>query len=165
MGKVYSSFETVYRDARAGAFLNEAELKQAFIEALKSEFGGSQCHKYIVKYWLFPALEETVRGRRPDIRISNIVVEVEPPGGDLGRGRLQLRQYMRDLYQVLGGRVEVYGLVTNGIDAELLEYDGSTYVTVESGDMPSVARDLIEIFCSRKIPVSDAKDLLRLFGV
>lgn len=164
MGRVYTCFWDVYRDARAGVFSNEAELKQAFVEALKNELG-SRCARYIVEAWLKPALEEAVREGRADIVVSNIVIEVEPPGKGLSRGLGQLERYMEGLYQRAGGAVEVLGLVTDGVEAVLLRYRGSGYDQLGSGEMPRVAGLLVERFCASKIPVIDARDLVRLFGV
>jgi len=165
MSKSYDSFDKVYRDTKAGVFSNEAGLRQAFVEALKAEFKNSQlCHEYIAEHWFVPALEETIKRGRPDIRISNVVIEVEPPRAGLKEGLEQLKRYMEELYQDVEGRVKVYGLVTDGEEAELLEYDGFTY-TSQHGEMPTIARGLIELLCSSKIPVVRADDLLKLFGV
>jgi len=164
VSRVYRSFDQVYRDTGAGVFSNEAELRQAFVEALKAELS-LHCHEYIVEHWFVPALDETVRRGRPDIRISNVVIEVEPPKAGLKKGLEQLKQYMKELYQDAGGRVKVYGLVTDGEGAELLEYDGSTYKSLQHGEMPIIVRSLIDLFCSSKIPIVRADDLLKLFGV
>jgi len=72
---------------------------------------------------------------------------------------------MRELYEKSWGRIKVYGLVTDGEGAELLEYDGLTYKSLQRGEMPIVVRGLIDLFCSSKIPVVRADDLLKLFGV
>jgi len=167
MSKIYKSFNDVHRDVMSGVFSNEPELKHAFFEAFKNELGNSPCHKYIVEHWLKPALDERIRSGRPDIWVSNVVIEVERPRGGLEVGRRQLEQYMRELYERTGGRLEkVYGLVTDGEIAELLEYDGREYRRVQSGDMPTVSRTLIHVFCSQgKIPVTAADDLVKLFGV
>lgn len=147
-------------------FKNESMLKYEFIKALEQEFSESLCNKYIRANWLIPALDETIRTGRPDIRISNLVIEVEPPAANLEVGREQLMQYMRELYEEAGKRVKVYGLVTNGSIAELWEYDKNDPKQIRSGSMPDVVRDAIERFCSQeKIPVINAEDLIRLVGV
>jgi len=164
MGK-YESFDDVYRGTISGVFANESELRQAFVEALKNELARSSCNKYIVGMWLSPALDRIIDGRKkPDIRLSNIVIEVERPNAGLGKGLEQLKQYMEALYRNTSGRIEILGLVTDGREAILLKYDGK-YATPQQGVMPEVARKLIELFCSSKIPVINAKDLVDLFGV
>lgn len=165
MSKLYRSFNQVYQDTLASFFSNEAELRQAFVEALKHELSTSRCHKYLVKHWFVPALDETIKRGRPDVRISNIVIEVEPPRAGLKEGLEQLKRYMRELYQDVEGRVKVYGLVTDGEKAELLDYNGSTYKSLQYGEMPALAHNLIDLFCSSKIPVVRVDDLLKLFGV
>ena len=159
------SFQEVHRDCIGGVFSNEAGLRQAFVEALKVELKSSQCHKYIVEHWFIPSLDETIKRGRPDIRISNLVIEVEPPNSGLGEGRKQLEQYMEELYEKVKGRVEVYGLVTDGSEAEMFRRDDRGPSLVQRGDMPLVARNLLNLFCSSKIPIVNPEDLVRLFGV
>ena len=164
----YTSFQQVELDTQGGVFRNESELKHAFVEALKEELGGSKskCNEYVVKGMLIPALDEALKsGRKPDIRVSNLVVEVEPPVADLSKGREQLFNYMKELHQQLQGKTVVYGLVTNGIKAEFYEYSGKDPKLLLEDSMANVARGALELFCSQKIPVVDAKDLVRLFGV
>lgn len=160
----YTSFQQVFRDVISGIIRNEAELKQAFVEALKSELQ-RLCNKYIVDNMLIPALEETLRKGRPDIRLSNLVIEVEPPQSGLEKGREQLKRYMEELYELTRGRVEVHGLVTDGVSAEAYMLDSKGLYCRFSGDMPSVAGKLISTFCSLKIPIINLEDLIRLFGV
>jgi len=161
----HESFDDVYQGTISGVFANESELRQAFVEALKSELAKSRCNKYIVGVWLSPALDRAVKeGKKPDIRLSNIVIEVERPNAGLGEGLEQLKQYMEALYRDAGGRVEILGLVTDGREAVLLKYDGK-YRALRQGRMPEAARELIEVFCSSKIPVINAEDLVGLFGV
>jgi len=160
----YESFDDVYRGTISGVFANESELRQAFIEALKNELANSRCNKYIVGMWLSPALDRIIKEKKPDIRLSNIVIEVERPNAGLGKGLGQLKQYMDELYRNTNGRIEILGLVTDGKEAMLLKYDGK-YTTLQQGGMPEVARNLIELLCSSKVPVINAKDLVDLFGV
>ncbi|MEM1696780.1 MAG: hypothetical protein QXQ90_09345 [Desulfurococcaceae archaeon] len=168
MARRYTDFQQVELDTRKGVFRNESELRHAFVEALKKEFDNSVCNKYVVSVMLIPALDEALKsGRRPDIRVSNLVVEVEPPGADLSKGREQLFNYMKELHQQLQGKTVVYGLVTNGIEAEFYEYSGKDPKLLLEDSMANVARRALERFCTQegKIPVVDAKDLVRLFGV
>ncbi|MEM4005149.1 MAG: hypothetical protein QXM43_05895 [Desulfurococcaceae archaeon] len=166
MARRYTGFQQVELDTKGGVFRNESELRHAFVEALKEELDGSKCDKYVVKGMLIPALDEAFKsGRRPDIRVSNLVIEVEPPGADLSKGREQLFNYMKELHQQIRGKTVVYGLVTNGIKAEFYEYSGKDPKLLLEDSMANVARGALERFCSQKIPVVDAEDLVRLFGV
>jgi len=162
---VYLSFAQVYRDTSLNIFPNEATLKQAFVEALKEELKRSPCNSYVVEHMLLPVLDETLKGKRPDIRVSNLVIEIEPPGAGLDIGRQQLHDYMNRLYMQVDGRVNVLGMVTDGINAELWVKSGNIVKILLSGDMPSVATQAIQLLCSNKIPVVTPEDLVRLFGV
>lgn len=162
----FTSFRQVYNAAIAGTFSNEAELRQAFVEALKAELE-QHCrhHQYIAENMLAPALDEALKRGRPDIRVSNLVIEVERPGAGLDIGRQQLTRYMSELYEKVRGKVKVYGLVTDGVSAEIWVLDSNGERQEKSGNLPDVASNLLSEFCSSKIPVTDPEDLIRLFGV
>jgi len=161
----YTSFDDVYSDALAGKFPNEASLKQAFIEALKNELYRSPCNKHIIDQMIFPVLDEVLSGKKPDIRFSNMIIEVEPPGGSIDVGRMQLHDYMNRLFMMVNGKVKVLGLVTNGVEAELWILDNNELKPQNQGAMPTVAAQALHIFCSDKIPVVTPEDLVRIFGV
>lgn len=161
----YTSFSQVEFSAMKRVFKNEPELRQAFVEALKEELARSICNKYLVEEWLIPAIDETIKRGRPDIQISNLVIEVEPPLSGLEKGREQLEMYMNELYEKTSGKVEVYGAVTDGKDAELWVKNSAGLNRISTGSMTSVMRNAIELFCSQKIPVVSVEDLVRLFGV
>ena len=170
LGSVYDSFNAVYKGALAGEFPNEPSLKQAFVEALKFELSRSPCNKYIVEHMIFPVLDKVLKGGGkapvfPDVCFSNVVIEVEAPGDDVGAGRVQLHSYMEALFKRVEGRAEVLGLVTNGVRAELWVYGSSGPAKVSDGDMPTVAAQLLHVFCSSKVPVTTPEDLVRIFGV
>lgn len=163
----YTNFDHVENDTRERIFKNESELRQAFVEALKEELARSICNRYLVNAWLVPALDETFKRGRPDIRISNLVIEVEPPNSGLEKGREQLKEYMRELYESTGGKVDVYGVVTDGVKAELWirDYSGFRCEYCDDRSMANVLRKALNLFCSQKIPVVNVEDLVRLFGV
>ncbi|MEM4030292.1 MAG: hypothetical protein QXO02_10365 [Thermofilaceae archaeon] len=163
----YVSFEQVWRSCRSGVFRNESELRQAFVEALKEELRRASCHRYIAENWLIPALEDALRSGRADIRVSNLVVEVEPPGAGLAVGVEQLKRYMNDVFREFLGLVDVFGLVTDGLSAEFYVLQtGGEFELKSRGDMPGVARGAVAAFCSQqKIPIVRVEDLVRLFGV
>ncbi|MEM3740531.1 MAG: hypothetical protein QXP84_07005 [Candidatus Korarchaeum sp.] len=171
MGSVgYTAFGKVERATKEGVFRNEEELKNALVEALKGELLRSECSKYIVNAWLRPSLDEALKsGGRPDIRLSNLIIEVKAPGVNISEGQEQLLQYMSDLYRQLQGKTSVYGVITNGVKAELYKYDERLYEygkeRLYEGDMAGVLRKALELFCMQKIPVLEAKDLIALFGV
>lgn len=161
----YTSFDDVYSDALAGKFPNEASLKQAFVEALKNGLYRSPCNRHVIDQMIFPVLDGVLSGKKPDIRFSNMVIEVEPPGGSIDVGRMQLRDYMDRLFTMVNGKVKVLGLVTNGVEAELWILDNNGPRLRCRGDMPTVAAQALHIFCSDKIPVVTPEDLVRIFGV
>jgi methylase of polypeptide subunit release factors len=166
LSRPYTSLEQVASDARSGIFSNESELRQAFVEALKGELESTSCNSYVVNTWFKPVLDEAVGRRRPDIRISNLIIEVKRPNAKLDAGREQLKQYMSEFYQqTVRSGIEVYGVVTNGTEAELWEYDGRNFKLLGQGDMPSVVRSALSRLCSSEIPVLETKDLVRLFGL
>jgi len=160
----YREFIQVYEDTKKGMFHNEAELRHAFVEALKSELFFNKCNRYIVENLLVPRLDETIKRGRPDVVISNLVIEIEPPRSGLDIGRKQLYQYMKDLYDKIEGRIEIYGLVTDGVQGELWMYNGD-YILLGEGEMPDIAKNAILRFCSQKIPIVEPDDLIKLFGV
>lgn len=163
---IYRTFNDVYKDTRAGKFPNEPSLKQAFVEALKNELYRSPCNRHIIDQMISPVLDEVLSGKKPDIRFSNMIIEVEPPGGNIGVGRTQLLGYMNSLFKTVNGKVEVLGLVTNGVEAEfwILDKSGSTKM-FSQGVMDAVATNALRVFCSSKIPVVTPEDLVRIFGV
>ena len=164
-GSFYTDFQQVQRDVKAGKFRNESELKQAFVEALKAVLRQA-CNRYIAENMLVPALDERIKSRRPDIWISNVIIEIEPPGSGLDAGLKQLKTYMQELYNKVRGAVDVYGLVTDGNDAEvwILNVNGEPRKML-SGSMPDMVDNLLRMFCSSKIPVTNPEELVRLFGV
>jgi hypothetical protein len=81
----FQSFIEVEGDTLGGRFGNEAELRQAVVEALKNELSRSTCSKSVVEYILAPLLDRTIKKKRPDIGFGNVVIEVEPPKAGLAR--------------------------------------------------------------------------------
>lgn len=161
----YVRFSKVYDDVLAGRFANEAELRQAFVEALKGELQVLEYDRYVADHVVSPAIDEVLREGRPDVRLFNFIVEVEAPQSGLSAGRSQLHRYMGDLFDRAAGRIEVLGLVTDGDRAEFWVLDRRGFRREAEGDMPRVAALAIQMFCSRKIPVVTSRDLVRIFGV
>lgn len=160
-----ASFLQVYNDVLADRFTNEAGLREAFIEALKNELLALKCDRCVADHVVSPAVDEVLREGRPDVRLFNLIVEVEAPGSGLSAGRSQLHRYMRELFDEAAGRIEVLGLVTDGAEAELWALGGGGFRREAEGDMPRVATLAIQVFCSQKIPVVTSRDLVRIFGV
>ncbi|MDW8082672.1 MAG: hypothetical protein RMI56_02620 [Sulfolobales archaeon] len=165
MSTLYSDFKQVSEDLHR--FKTESDLRQAFVEALKEELRRLKiCDARIVSLWLAPALDKYLKSGKPDIILSNLIIEVKRPGEDIGVGRKQLFNYMKELFEKLGGKVKVYGLLTNGKKAELYEYDGVKPKERYSGGMPEVSRRALNEFCSQgRIPIVEAEDLIRLFSL
>jgi hypothetical protein len=167
----YQSFVEVERDTLGRRFGNEAELRQAVVEALKNELSRSKCSKSIVKYILTPLLDRTIEKKRPDIRFGNVVIEVEPPKADLARGRDQLRQYIKGLASLIresqAKDFVVHGVVTNGVDTEYYKFYiySERLDLVKAGRLSEVMRYVLDAFCSEKIPVVTPEDLVDILGV
>ncbi|NAZ13386.1 MAG: hypothetical protein GU359_04445 [Desulfurococcales archaeon] len=163
-GRIYMSFSEVERDTKLSKFSNEPELRQALVEALKEE-AGKYCKKDLAEYVFKPMLERVLRERRrADIIFSNVVIEVENPGGDLSRGREQLYTYMNDLKSRIKELV-IHGVVTNGIDAEYYVLDDDHPRLIKTGSLSDVMSDLLTLFCSQKIPIITSEELLSIIGV
>ena len=162
--KKYVSFSEVERDTKLRKFSNEPELRQALVEALKEEVN-KYCKKDLVEYVFKPMLERVLGDKkRADIIFSNVVIEVEKPGGDLSQGREQLRTYMNDLKSRIKELV-IHGVVTNGIDAEYYVLDDDHPRLIKTGSLSDVMSNLLTIFCSQKIPIITSEELLSIIGV
>jgi len=162
--KKYVSFSEVERDTKLRKFSNEPELRQALVEALKEEVN-KYCKKDLVEYVFKPMLERVLGDKkRADIIFSNVVIEVEKPGGDLSQGREQLRTYMNDLKSRIKELV-IHGVVTNGIDAEYYVLDDDNIVMRMRGGLSQVMNNLLTMICSQKISMISPEDLVEIFGV
>jgi hypothetical protein len=160
---VYKSFSEVENDTLSGKFANESELRQALIEALKHELG-KYCPKNLVEFVLIPMLERSVKEGRPDIRISNLIIEVESPKRDLSVGRSQLYRYMRDLASTAENLV-VKGVVTNGVETEYYELRREPPELKMRGMLHEVMSFVLTKFCSERIPMVTSRDLVDILGV
>jgi hypothetical protein len=164
-GRIYMSFSDVERDVRLGSFTTEPELRQAFVEALKNEVVRYCRNEDLVKYVFTPLLDRVLKERRrADIRFSNVVIEVEKPGGDLSQGREQLYRYMKDLKSQVRGLM-IYGVVTNGFDAEYYALNDDNIVMKMRGGLSQVMNNLLTMICSQKISIISPEDLVEIFGV
>jgi hypothetical protein len=94
------------------------------------------------------------------------VLEVEPPGAGLRKGREQLHRYLRELREA-GAGVELHGVVLDGLTAEywVVESWRSEPVRQRDGRMVDIVRDAVQILCSEKVPVVLPEDLVEIFGV
>jgi hypothetical protein len=169
--RVYASLDEVERDVKRGYFANEPELRQAFIEALKSELR-VYCSPELVNHALDVMIDRCIEQSRkkPDIRLfafSNVVIEIEPPRADLDRGRKQLiDDYIPKLIQSLRTEsLTVHGIVTNGVEAEYWVFSNGQLKCEAEEEMAQVVRQVLSIFCKEKITVVTAEDLLAILGV
>ncbi len=161
----YHSFDDVEKAVHSGIIRNEPELRQAFVEALKNEISRICSSKSeLVRYYMIPRLDETLKGRRPDIRLLNLVFEIEKPDGDLSRGRTQLHDYMKTLREISGG-ITIHGIVLNGIHAEHWVLNDNNLTRRQDGPMKDVVRRALHEFCSEKMPVVKEEDLADILGV
>jgi hypothetical protein len=169
--RTYTSLEDVKRDTELGIFANESELRQTFIEALKSELRRC-CPPQLVDYALAVMIDRCIEQSRkkPDIRLlafSNLVIEVEPPKASLERGRNQLlNDYIPRLLQKLQSRgLTIHGIVTNGVEAEHWVFNENGPKREAEGEMPQVVRQVLYRFCSEKITILTPEDLVAILGV
>jgi hypothetical protein len=169
--RIYKTFTDVEQSTRASYFSNEPELRQAFIEALKNELE-ILCENMkkgkFYDYGLIPFIDRTITETRPDIRLGNFIIEVEPPNSDLSKGRKQLLNYICELSEKLGSNVEIYGIVTNGAEAEHWYFKGGSCNNIErkeSGDMNTIMRHVLHEFCSKKMTITEPDQLVAIFGV
>jgi hypothetical protein len=160
---VYTSFSEVEKDTDSGRFANEPELRHAFTEALKHELG-KYCPKNLVEFVLTPMLERRVKEGQPDIRIGNLIIEVEPPKRDLSVGRSQLYRYMRDLASTVENLV-VKGVVTNGVETEYYELRREPPELKMRGTLHEVMSFVLAKFCGERIPIVTSRDLVDILGV
>jgi hypothetical protein len=126
-----------------------------------------RCKKSVVEYALQPMIERHLRARkRPDVRLGNLVIEVEAPGDSLDAGRAQLCQYMRELASMAPWLDAVHGIVTNGVDAEyyVLGRRGNPEPKTR-GSLSEVAAVALANFCADKVPVVRPEDLVEALGV
>ena len=161
----YQSFIEVEKDTLGRRFGNEAELRQAFIEALKEEFARACSKEEIAREVLKIYIDRVLRKRRPDIRISNLVIELEPPGKDIEPGRKQLYQYMRDAINELKAN-RIYGVVSNGVDAELyiLERGAEEPREEAIGKLTQVMPLTLQRVCVEKLPILSSEELVSVFN-
>jgi hypothetical protein len=161
-----TSFNDVESAVKSGRVVSHGELMYAVASALKCELL-RRCKKSVVEYALQPMIERHLRARkRPDIRLGNLVIEVEAPGGGLDAGRSQLRQYMRELASMAPWLDAVYGVVTNGVDAEYYVLGrGGDPESKTRGNLGEVAAAALANFCAGKVPVVSPEDLVEVLGV
>ena len=165
MPSYYASFSEVEKDVKVAQLKTEAELRQAIVEALKSELNKRCPSQHLVEFALRPMIDRSVKERRkPDVGFSNVVIEVEFPRGGLSKGRAQLEQYMRDLASKAKD-VVVHGVVTDGVDAEYYELRGEHLEVKTHGKLSEVMAYLLDNFFAQKIPVVAPEDLVDILGV
>jgi hypothetical protein len=162
----YVSFSDVEKAVGSCRVGSHDELVAAVVSALEHELP-KYCKRNLVQYALRPMMGRHLRSRRrPDIRLGNLVIEVETPGGGLDAGRSQLRQYMRELASMAPWLDAVHGIVTNGVYAEyyVLGRGGEPEPKMR-GSLGEVAAAALANFCAGKVPVVSPEDLVEVLGV
>jgi hypothetical protein len=151
----------------SGRVRSHDELVHAIASALERELLQQRCKRGVVEHALLPMIGRHLRARRrPDIRLGNLVIEIEAPGSRLDDGRAQLHQYMRDLASMAPWLNIVYGVVTNGMEAEyyVLERGGAPEPKTR-GSLGEVMAAALAKFCAGKVPVVRPEDLVEVLGV
>ncbi len=124
------------------------------------------CKENVVKYVLLPMLKRHLKaGKKPDIRLSNLVVEVATPGDGLDASRQRLFLYMRELASVAPWLEVVYGVVTDGAEAEYYVLKSGNLELKAKGDLGEVLPEALADLCADKIPVVTPEDVAVIFGV
>jgi len=156
---------------KSGRLDHHDQLVHELLDALKCEIqsiGLDQCmNSHVKSYILWPIIDinKRLRRGRPDIRFSNVVIEVEAPRRGVGPAkRNQLFGYMQQLAQLAPGS-PIFGVVTDGAVAEWWELGGDQPTCRMSGDMSDVMRAMLHAFCSREIRVVTPDDLIEVFGI
>ncbi len=120
-----------------------------------------RCKRSVVEYVLRPMIKKRLGTR---FRLGNLVVLVEAPGDGLNAG--ELHQYMRELASMAPWLDVVYGIITNGAEAE--------YYVLKRGEEPElkarggfreVAAAAAADLCAGKIPIVSPEDIAVIFGV
>ncbi len=145
---------------RATTKTEKNELIYAVANVLLFEFA-QHCKKNIVEYVLKPMIK---RRLGPRFRLGNIAVLVEAPGGGLNAG--ELHQHMRELASMAPWLDVVYGIVTDGTEAEyyMLKKGGVPELKVR-GSLSEVAAAAAADLCAGKIPIVSPEDIAVIFGV
>lgn len=163
----YVSFSDVEKAVGSGRVGSHDELVAAVVSALEHELP-KYCKRNLVQYALRPMMGRHLRSRRrPDIRLGNMVIEVEAPRSDLEAGRSQLHQYMRDLASTAPWLDVIHGVVTNGIETEyyVLERGSTPQLKKEDNSLSEVMATVLVKFCADKVPVVAPEDLVEVLGV
>lgn len=157
----------VYDKVLRGNYPNEASFRQEFLEAIKNEV--MQRHGKKARGQILTAtLEYLIGKRRADVRIGNVLFELEaPPRNEKNisqREREELEDKMKQLAMKTG--IKLYGVVTNGWFIELYEYDEGSIRQLRMEKFLRGAEFLIDFLCTRlsKIEVIDASDFISIFG-
>lgn len=142
----------VYIPAKNNAIQNEAVLKQRFLE----------CVKNLLENMGVPdnrILEESIKGRRSDVRIGRVVIEFENPNRGIDPGINQIIEYVRKYRDKYGG--SFYGLVTDGTKVVFVDSDGTI---VASSELNAALDQLEELLKSHGFEIADPEDILHFIA-
>jgi len=138
------------------------------VEALKNEIA-SACSKdwvrrYMVEHWLIPTINEALKDGKTVFHVSNIVVVYAE---DLIAAYEKLLRQMAELYDKSWGRLRaIFGIATDGGRATLLVYEEGRPRVEAEGEAVGVVRRFVQLFCTQeKLPVTEPRDIVMLFGI
>ncbi len=145
---------------RAATKTEKNELIYAVADVLLFEFA-QHCKKNIVEYVLKPMIKKHLGTR---FRLGNLIVEIKTTNGDLNAN--ELHQHMHELASTAPWLDVVYGIVTNGVEAEyyVLKREGAPELKVR-GSLSEVAAAAAADLCAGKIPIASPEDIAVIFGV
>jgi len=159
-------FKHVYDNVRRGRYQTHEDLRHDFLNALENEI--AKCPSRARGKVLTAALEYLIGRRKADIRIGNVLFELDvPPRQEEGitqDKRCQLDDYMAGFIKKHKA-MTVYGVVTNGWFLEV--YERSISNPLISGEFLRGAEFLVNLLCVKlsKIDIFEATDFTSIFGL
>jgi hypothetical protein len=140
------------------------ELIYAVAGVLLFEFA-QRCKKNIVEYVLKPMIKKRLGAQ---FRLGNLIVIVETKTTKGVLNADELRRHMRELASAAPWLDVVYGIVTNGIEAEYYVLKRGSTEDPElktRGGLSEVASVATADFCAGKIPVAGPEDIADIFRI
>jgi hypothetical protein len=161
------SFESVLHDVSRGQYPNEDTFRHHFLVALRNEIDRN-CERESRKAALLSTLEFLLGRRRSDIRIGNVLFELEEPPKSQevvsSSKREQVNDYMLR-YRQEHGTPTTFGVVTNGWFVEVYENNLDRLIFKDTLTKGGVF--LVQLFCTKivKIDIADSSDFTSVFGL
>jgi hypothetical protein len=140
------------------------ELIYAVAGVLLFEFA-RHCKKNIVEYVLKPMIKKRLGAQ---FRLGNLIVTVETKTTKGVLNADELHRHMRELASTAPWLDAVYGIATNGTEAEYYVLKRGSTENPElktRGSLSEVATAATADFCAGKIPVASPEDIADIFRI